>query len=122
MKRLLALCLTAALMLTCLTACNMLDGAFGKKSGVDKEYYENCAVFTFDDFDSKICITLERTGLDEGAIYYQVNLEEGALSIKYKDAGIIHNNQLLGEFASDAQMPINSFGGYVEGGEVDIIF
>ena len=70
MKKILACILTAALMLTCLTACNMLDGAFGKKSGVDKEYYENCAVFTFDDFPvgDAASFKLTRTGLGEGAI------------------------------------------------------
>ena len=70
MKKLLALCLTAVLILTCLTACDTCDSIFGGKSGVGKKYYENCAVFTFNDFKSKTCITLDRTGLGEGTIYY----------------------------------------------------
>ena len=52
-------------MLSC-SACDMLNDIFGGKSGVHKEYYENCAVFTFDNFDSKISINVDRIGLDEG--------------------------------------------------------
>ncbi len=122
MKKILALCLTAVLMLSCLTACDTFDSIFGGKSGVGKEYYENCAVFTFDDFESKICIELDRTGLGEGAIYYQINLEEGALSVNYKDTGIIHQNQALGEFTADDEMPINGSGGYIEGDKIAITF
>ena len=124
MKKLFALCLTVVLMLTCLTACDTVDSIFGGKSGVGKEYYENCAVFTFDDFESRICITLDRTGLDEGAIYYQVNLEEGALSIKYKESGLINinNEQPLGEFTADDEMPVGGSGGYVEGKKIILIF
>ncbi|MBQ8413720.1 MAG: hypothetical protein IJX58_00550, partial [Clostridia bacterium] len=107
MKKLLALCLTVVLALSCLTACDTFNSIFGGKSGVSKEYYENCAVFTFDDFESKICITLDRTGLGEGTIYYQVNLEEGALSVKYSDAGLVNENQLLSEFTAVDEMPIN---------------
>ena len=112
--------LLAVLMLSCLTACDMLDGIFGKKSGVNKEYYENCAVFTFDNFDSKIGFTLERTALGDDAIYYQVNLDKGMLSVKYSDVGL--ENQLLSEFTADDEMPINGSGGYVEGDKVDITF
>lgn len=122
MKKLLALCLTVVLMLTCLTACDTFNSIFGGKSGVGKEYYENCAVFTFDDFESRICITLDRTGLGEGTIYYQVNLEEGALSIKYLDVGFINENQPLSEFTADDEMPINGSGGYIEGDKIAITF
>ena len=122
MKKLLAFCLTVVLMLTCLTACDTFDSIFGGKSGVSKEYYENCAVFTFDDFKSRICITLDRTGLGEGTIYYQVNLEEGALSVKYFDVGLINENQLLSEFAADDEMPVAGSSGYVEGDEIAITF
>ena len=122
MKKLLALCLTVVLMLTCLTACDTFNSIFGGKSGVSKEYYENCAVFTFDDFESRICITLDRTGLGEGTIYYQVNLEEGALSVKYLDVGFINENQPLSEFTADDEMPINGSGGYIEGDKIAITF
>ena len=122
LKKLLGCFLTAVLMLTCLTACDTFDSIFGGKSGVSKEYYENCAVFTFYDFESRICITLDRTGLGEGTIYYQVNLEEGALSVKYLDVGLINENQLLSEFAADDEMPINGSGGYIEGDKIAITF
>ena len=122
MKKRLALVFALAALLCCLTACDSFDDIFGGKSGVSKEYYENCAVFTFDVFESKIGIELDRTDLGEGAIYYQVNLEEGALSISYKDTGPIHENQPLGEFTADEEMPINGNGGYIEGDKIMIIF
>ena len=122
MKKLLALCLTVALCLCCLTACDTFGNIFGGKSGVSKEYYENCAVFTFDDFESRVCITLDRTGLGEGTIYYQVNLKEGALCVKYSDVGLINENQLLSEFTADDEMPINGSGGYIEGDKIAITF
>ena len=122
MKKLLALCLTVVLALSCLTACDTFNNIFGGKSGVSKEYYENCAVFTFDDFESRICITLDRTNLKEGTIYYQVNLEEGALSVKYLDVGFINENQPLSEFTADDEMPINGSGGYIEGDKIAITF
>lgn len=120
MKKLLTLCLTLVLMLTCPTACDSFGNIFGGKSGVGKEYYENCAVFTFDDFKSRICITLDRKGLDEGTIYYRVNLVKGALSVKYSDVGLVNENQLLSEFAADDEMPINGSGGYIKGDKIAI--
>ena len=122
MKKLIICLLVVALMLSCLTACDTFDSIFGGKSGVSKEYYDNCAVFTFDDFESKIAITLERTLSGEGTIYYQINLEEGAVSISYTDTGIIHEKQPLGEFAADDEMPINGSGGYIEGDKIAITF
>ena len=110
MKKLLVLILTVVLALSCLTACDTFNSIFGGKSGVGKEYYENCAVFTFDNFESRICITLDRTGLGEGTIYYQVNLNEGALSVKYADVGLFNENWLLSEFTADDEMPINGSG------------
>ncbi len=122
MKKLLTLVLALAAFLCCLTACDTFDSIFGGKSGVGKKYYENCAVFTFDDFKSKTCITLDRTGLGEGTIYYQVNLNEGALSVKYFDVALINENQLLSEFTADDEMPINGSGGYIEGDKIAITF
>ena len=123
MKKLLALILTILLAITCLDSCD-IEEMFWQKSGVDKKIYENCAVFTFDNFESEICITLDRTGLDEGAIYYQVNLEEGALGVMYAESGIINvdQNQMLAEFTADDAMPINGSGGYVEGDKIAITF
>ena len=122
MKKLLALVLALAVFLCCLTACDTFGNIFGGKSGVSKEYYENCAVFTFNDFKSKICITLDRTGLGEGTIYYQVNLNEGALSVKYSDVGLINENQLLSEFSAEDEMPAGGSGGYIEGDKIAITF
>lgn len=122
MKKLLVLILTVVLALSCLTACDTFNSIFGGKSGVGKEYYENCAVFTFDNFESRICITLDRTGLGEGTIYYQVNLNEGALSVKYADVGLFNENWLLSEFTADDEMPINGSGGYIEGDKIAITF
>lgn len=120
MKKILVLFLAIALMIPCLTACDMLDGIFGKKSGVNEKYYENCAVLTFDGFDDEISIALDRTVRGEGTVYYQVNLEEGALSIGCKDTGYIHTWQPIGEFTADAVMPVEGSGGYVEGDEISI--
>ena len=123
MKKISALCLTVVLFMCCLTACDM----FGRKPGYDEslkcERYENSAVFTFDDFPigETASFELERTGLGEGAIYYQVNLDEGTLSVNYKDT-VITTLQPLGEFTADDEMPINSSGGYVEGDKITIIF
>ena len=122
MKKILALCFAMFLTLTCFTACNMLDGVFSKKSGVNKKYYENCAVFTFDGFESKISITLDRTIPGEGAIYYQINIKKGALSVGYTDTGIGRKQQPLGEFTADEKMPINGSGGYIEGDKITITF
>ena len=120
MRKLLACFLTVVLFLACLTACDL----FEKDKNVTFEKYENCAVFTFDDFPIRetTSFDLERTGLGEGAIYYQVNLEEGALSVKYKDKGLIHQEQPLGEFSADDEMTINGSGGYIEGDKITITF
>ncbi len=120
MKKLLALILTVVLMLSCLTACDLSR----KNKGVACKEYENCAVFTFDEFPIRETASFElpRTGLGEGAIYYQVNLEEGALSISYKDTGLIHGKQPLGEFTADDEMAINGSGGYIEGDRITITF
>jgi len=119
MKKSFLCILTAILILSCLTACNW----FGNK-GVTLKEYENCAVFTFADFPKRktASFTLSRTGLDEGAIYYQVNLEAGALRINYKDAGFVHSEQPLGEFSADDEMPVSGSGGYIEGDKITIIF
>lgn len=123
MKKSLALCLTAVLMISCLTACDLFEKDTGYDPSLKCEKYDNCAVFTFDDFPIREAASfeLERTGLGEGAIYYQVNLEEGALSINYKDA-VINTLQPLGEFTADIEMPVNGSGGYVEGDKITIIF
>ncbi len=120
MKKLSALMLTVVLMLSCLTACDL----FKKDKNVTCEKYENCAIFTFDDFSIRATASfeLERTGLGEGAIYYQANLEEGALSVYYKDTGLIHQDQRLGEFTADDEMPAGGSGGYVEGDKITITF
>lgn len=120
MNKLLSCILILVLTLTCLTACDL----FGQAEGITYEEYENCAVFTFDNFPegTKASFTLVRTGLGEGAIHYQVNLEEGALRIRYKESGFIHKAQPLGEFTADDDMPINGAGGYVEGDKITITF
>lgn len=119
MKRLLTLCLTAVLMLACFTACNL----FEEDTGITLKEYENCFVFTFDDFPVRETATFEltRTGLGEGAIYYQVNLDRGALGISYKD-NVISDTQSLGQFTADDEMPINGSGGYIEGDKIEISF
>ena len=123
MKKLLALIMTAALMLTCLTACDIFEKDTGYDPSLKCERYTNCAVFTFDGFPERETATFEltRTGLGEGAIYYQVNLKNGALGISYKDnaTGAAQN---LGEFTADDEMPINGSGGYVEGDKIEISF
>lgn len=115
-------CILVIVLMFSLVACNL----FKEDNGVTFKKFENCAVFTFDDFPigETASFELARTGLGEGAIYYQVNLEEGALSIKYKESGLINinNEQSLGEFTADDKMPINSSGGYVEGDKITITF
>ena len=120
MKKLLALILTAGLVIACLTACDL----FEKDTGATCKEYENCAVFTFDNFPARETATfkISRTGLGEGTIYYQINLESGALSMSYKDTGFIHDEQPLGVFTADEDMPTNGSGGYIEGDKISITF
>ena len=120
MKKLLSCILILVLTLTCLTACDL----FKKAVGVTYEEYENCAVFTFDNFPegTKASFTLERTIQGEGAIHYQVHLREGALSIHYKESGFIHQEQPLGEFTAYSEMSITDSAGYVEGDKITITF
>ena len=93
-------------------------------TGVTYKEYPNCAVFTFEDFPKGETASFElaRTGLDDGEIYYQVNLTKGALSVKYKDAGWINEPQMLAEFSADEKMPIGGAGGYIYSDKVEIIF
>ena len=103
----------------CLVGCNSLE----KDRNVTLKKYDNCAVFTFDNFSANetISFKLDRTGLNEGTIYYQVNLIAGDLKINYQERwhDII---QPLGEFSADDETPINGAGGYVEGDKITIIF
>ena len=124
MKRLSAFVAALALCLCAFTACNILDKANGFDPSLKCKKYENCAVFTFDGFadGESASFELSRTGLGEGAIYYQISLEEGAVSIGYKDTGFIYQEQPLGEFAADDETPVNGSGGYVEGDRITIVF
>ena len=119
MKKLLVFILTAVLMLSCLTACDLSE----EDKGVTIKEYENCAVFTFDNLPERETATFEltRTGLGEGAIYYHINLERGSLGISYKD-NVISVAQSLGQFTADDEMPINGSGGYIEGDKIEISF
>lgn len=124
MKKILALALAVAALLCCLTSCDLFERKTGYDESLKCERYENSAVFKFDGFPIGETATFEltRTGLGEGAIYYQVKLEEGSLSIRYKDTGLIRVEQKLGEFKADDEMPVNSSGGYVEGDKITIVF
>ncbi len=122
MKKSLILVLTMALTLLCLTSCGVFDVIFGSEKGLTYKEYENCAVFTFDGFDGKTSVKLSRTGLDEGAIYYQASLTKGALDVKYKDSGYINEPSMLVELTANEQMSINGSGGYVEKAEIEISF
>ena len=118
MKRI-SFLLAIVLITTCLTACKL----FEKNTGVTCQEYENCAVFTFDNFPVRGTASFEltRTGLGEGAIYYQINLEQGALGISYKD-NVLGAAQSLDSFTADDEMPINGSGGYIEGDKIEISF
>jgi hypothetical protein len=103
----------------CLVGCDLAEN----DKNVTCKKYENCAIFTFDEFsvNETISFKLDRTRLGEGTIYYQVNLVAGALSINYQDRW--HDIVLpLGEFSADDEKNINGSGGYVEGDKVTIIF
>ena len=94
MKKISILMLAAFLMIAFLTACATPDATpdtgdtpdTGTKQNIVPtcEVYENCAVFTFENFPvgESASFELTRTGLDEGAVYYEVKLDSGALSIK----------------------------------------
>ena len=118
MKRILASVLIITLCLFALVSCDL----FPEKKRVSCKEYENCAVFTLDYFEGSYSVELSRTGLGEGAIYYQINLEHGRLTVNYKDAGFIHSEQPLGDFTADDEMPIISSGGYIEGDKIEISF
>ncbi len=122
MKKSIIFVLTLALTLLCLTSCSIFDVIFGSEKGLTYKAYENCAVFTFEDFDGKTTVELARTGLDEGTIYYQASIDDGALSVKYKDSGYINEPLLLVELTADEQMPTNGSGGYVEKSKIEISF
>lgn len=103
----------------CLIGCDLAEN----DKNVTCKKYENCAIFTFDEFSANetISFKLDRTSLGEGTIYYEVNLVAGALSINYQDRW--HDIVLpLGEFSADDKKNINGSGGYVEGDKVTIIF
>ena len=103
----------------CLVGCDLAEN----DKNVTCKKYENCAIFSFDEFSANetISFKLDRTSLSEGTIYYQVNLVAGALSINYQDRW--HDIVLpLGEFSADDEKNINGSGGYVEGDKVTIIF
>ena len=118
MKRILASVLIITFCLFALVSCDL----FPEKKRVSCKEYENCAVFTLDYFEGSYSVELSRTCLGEGAIYYQINLEHGRLTVNYKDAGFIHSEQPLGDFTADAEMPIISSGGYIEGDKIEISF
>lgn len=119
MKKLLALILTVVLMFSCLTACDLFKKDEEK---ITCKKHENYAVFTLDYFEGSYSVELPRTGLGEGAIYYQANLEHGRLTVNYKDSGLIGTEQTLAELTADDEMPISGSGGYIEGDKVKIFF
>lgn len=123
MKKLLALVLALAALLCCLAACDKFERDPVYDESIKCEKGKNYAIITLNDFpvQENVSFELPRTGLGEGAIYYQINLEEGALSISYKD-NILNSAQPLGEFTADDEMPINGSGGYVEGDKITIVF
>ena len=114
MKKLLSVLVVTALCVCCLTSCDI----FGKTEGLTYDKYENSAVFSFDDFEGKTTVKVERTNLGEGAIYYLANLNEGTLNIKYEYVGV---HELV-ELTADNDAPINGYGGYVEGNIISITF
>ena len=114
MKKFLSILLLASICSCCLISCDML----GKTEGLTCDKYENCAVFSLDNFEGKTTVKLDRTNLGEGEIYYQADLEEGALSIKYEYVGV---HELV-ELTANEEMPLNSSGGYVEGEKIEITF
>ncbi len=107
MKKLVILLLVQTLCISCLASC----GIVGEIEGLTYEKYENCAVFSFDDFEGETTIEIKRTNLGEGTIYYQSTLAEGTLTVKYEYIGL-HE---LAVFTADGDEPINGSGGYVEG-------
>ena len=122
MKRIIVLLSVVALMLACLTSCDVLWRLFGNADGVEYKEYENCAIFKFDNFDDITTVKLSRTGLGEGAIYYHADLHEGAVRVKYKESGLINEPQELFELSADDEMPVTSSRGYVEGDKISITF
>ena len=129
--------LVAFLMITFLTACATPDATpdtgdtpdTGTKQNIVPtcEVYENCAVFTFEDFPAGASASFEltRTGLDEGTVYYEVKLDTGALNIKYKCAGIEDDSMPhpLGDFAvTGKSIATIDVGGEVDGDMITVIF
>ena len=104
-----------------LTSCGTNEDNTGYDPSLKCERYENCAVFTFDDFSAQepASFELTRTSIGEGAIYYAINLDKGALAVTYKDT-LSHVIQPLVSFSSDNE-PANGSGGYVEGGKITVI-
>ena len=114
MKRIIACSLILALALAIFTSCDI----WPEDKGFTYEEYENCAIFEFSDFDGIATVELTRTVLGEGTIYYQSNLRGGDITLEYKENS--YSFQPLAELSADDGIALNSSGGYVEGGNIEI--
>lgn len=96
MKKLLVLIVTAALLLTGLSSCELFI------KGVTVEQGEDCTVITFDNFEGKKKIKLTHDSPNEGALYYKTNITSGSIKAFY-DLGILWDAQKLFEASADNQ-------------------
>ena len=114
MKKILDCGLILALALAIFTSCDI----WPEDKGFTYEEYENCAIFEFSDFDGIATVELTRTVLGEGTIYYQSNLRGGDITLESKENS--YSFQPLAELSADDGIALNSSGGYVEGGNIEI--
>ena len=84
--------------------------------GIEYETSEGYTVVTLNGFKGSATVELKRDNYGDSSIHYSANLGEGALSVTYRESGLLNNIiQPLAELDANDDMPIISFGGYVEG-------
>ncbi len=96
MKKLLAIIVTAALLLTILSACDLFV------KGVTVEQEEDRTVITFDNFEGKKTIPIPHDNPNDGTLYYSTALTDGSLKASY-DLGILWDTQDWFEASADSR-------------------
>ena len=100
MKKLLVLIVTAALLLTGLSSCELFV------KGVTVEQGEDCTVITFDNFEGKKKIEISHDSPNEGGLDYKTNIISGNVKAFY-DLGFLWDTEDLFEASAEN----NSTGG-----------
>ena len=99
-----------------------VESDISKLSGITREDNENYTVFRFDNFSGSATLTMKRTGLESGVIYYTGKINTGVLSVRY-DRGPWDSTETLCVFYENTNIPAeNSTVGKIDQDELDFIF